>query len=841
MRFSENVAHWFGRAELIAFGAESAHRNARDCLDRGDPLGARLHAKSLLERVPGSKIGLSLLAEASEAASLVEDAAEALVELAEAMPHRAEPWLRLAFAREAAGYPGVGEALERAASATEGWEARRLAWLMLCDRALEADDPALASRWLDRVPNSYADAGCLLRMAEIALAAGNIEDAERAYRELEALGPASAVDGRRALVLGRIRARRDEPSALDPLLRAFILEARGASAALANYLGSCRDALVVDRARRIVGAAGEGENPRFVAAFALAEGRREDAARALREGASGGNADSARALLDLALGEHEPRSLEIALRLHRELGLSAPSWADSLSSALDQKARGRDRAALDELDAIPEGPGASFRDALRREIFAGWLSEQAGANWPDLLIELSRAAEALGLSPMLPAIEAIAMDRERPLRVAILGEFNAGKSSFLNALLGADVAPTGILPTTAVVHRLVWAADEYARIALRHAPARVVSHERLKHVLKELSASGAKIDGVTIHAPIELLRSVEFLDTPGQNSPDPSHGESALSALDAAHLAFWLLDANQPLKESERARLAEIAGVGLPVMVMLSKGDRLSDAQLEGALLHVREGLEMAQLASYREPFAFSTRSLDDQAGWGAVLELLEVIAAEGALLRERASRRKARLIVDALLERAGERAEREARREAEARDLSEELSRAAARMEGGGEEVVSIWEEALRQPIEALKADLKPISNLSGELSEAALRYAVDRAILRLSGPLALAGFRATRLSDERESEIVALFSGEARALVAGAMAVGEAGAWARSEARHLIVAASLVFARSLREEAARNRPPMPASVLVERLESLQAELRCSRTQSSRSAGPWS
>ncbi|RLB44510.1 MAG: hypothetical protein DRJ42_31520, partial [Deltaproteobacteria bacterium] len=41
---------------------------------------------------------------------------------------------------------------------------------------------------------------------------------------------------------------------------------------------------------------------------------------------------------------------------------------------------------------------------------------------------------------------------DRPLLLAVLGEFNAGKSTFINAFVGADVAPTGIVPTTATLN-----------------------------------------------------------------------------------------------------------------------------------------------------------------------------------------------------------------------------------------------------------------------------------------------------------------------------------------------------------------------------------------------------
>ena len=62
-------------------------------------------------------------------------------------------------------------------------------------------------------------------------------------------------------------------------------------------------------------------------------------------------------------------------------------------------------------------------------------------------------------------IAELAAERRRPVRVAIVGEFNAGKSTFINALIGAEIAPTGVLPTTATLHHLRYAPDPKATIA----------------------------------------------------------------------------------------------------------------------------------------------------------------------------------------------------------------------------------------------------------------------------------------------------------------------------------------------------------------------------------------
>ncbi len=260
-------------------------------------------------------------------------------------------------------------------------------------------------------------------------------------------------------------------------------------------------------------------------------------------------------------------------------------------------------------------------------------------------------------------MEALAVERERPLRVAVVGEFNAGKSTFLNALLGEDVAPTGVLPTTATLHWVAWAPDPFARIVVRGAPDRVVPHADLKATLaalRDAGTGGPRVERVYIYAPIERLKRVEILDTPGFNAPDPDHIAAARAAFEEAHVAIWLLDATHPMKETERKVLAEIQGLGVPVQILANKADRLKPDERAAVLAHIHQGLAAVGLKSHAEPLAFSARlslrgRLGDAAallasGWPEVEALISeriVDASEG--LRERALKRRARRLADDL------------------------------------------------------------------------------------------------------------------------------------------------------------------------------------------------
>src|SRR5262249_50578332 len=134
--------------------------------------------------------------------------------------------------------------------------------------------------------------------------------------------------------------------------------------------------------------------------------------------------------------------------------------------------------------------------------------------------------------------------------------------------------------------------------------------------------------------PIASLTRVEILDTPGFNAPDPRHTDAARSAFEEADAAIWLLDAGQPLKQSERRILEEAKTTKLPVQILVNKADRLKAEDIARVMSNVGESLEETGLRSWSAPIALSARlalqgKLGDadaleKSGWDAVQKLLD-------------------------------------------------------------------------------------------------------------------------------------------------------------------------------------------------------------------------
>lgn len=794
-RVAENLARFFSRVEILARGAEDERRSAEEALAQGRHLEARAHARALLGRVPRSPLGLALWAESAEALWLYGEAAEALGELSRQVPWRQEVWLRLGLARVRADLPEGRDALMRAAS-LEDPVVRREALLALTDLDLVAGEAGRAERWLGRIGDVTGDLEVDLRRAECAFSRGDDDEAQRYAQGLSELedrpGPwgedAPPLAGRVRLLNARIADRfPGDTHGGNPLslaLGALVLDAPGAEEVVADLLRRCRDAALVDQARQTLETLGQAGRPRWQAAFALAEGREADAREALIEAARRGDAAAARELLRTAVEarrEEELASL-VAQVDAGEITLEVPSGLRVLLEARAAMERGED--VLERLETL-RGAAEDWARQLVGEQVRAWLPPSGSAAWDALLPVLRRQARRYLRDDLVPAIEALGVERRRPLYVAVLGEFNAGKSTLLNALLGTDVAPTGVMPTTATLHWVAWAPDPFARICVEGESDRVVPHGELKRALSELQSDGRSIDRVYIYAPIERLKRIELLDTPGFNAPDIDHVRQARRGIEEAHVALWLLDGTAPLKDSERQIIDDVVEAEVPLQVLVNKRDRIGEEGVQRVMDYVTSSLAQTGISSLRPPVIFSARQAlkgrqgDEEAlvasRWPEVEALLNThVVDRSDVLREQALRRKAGGIVAEL--------EQSAERDAKATEAaaSERLARRAERRR-----LATLWTgqrskrarqlyEAIGPALDQLWLDIRPLgTNEEMRRAEAGVRrYVVERTVTRLAPAIAAAlAADAERLELSRGLQRVRL-QPIVRATLAGAAA---------------------------------------------------------------------
>lgn len=134
--------------------------------------------------------------------------------------------------------------------------------------------------------------------------------------------------------------------------------------------------------------------------------------------------------------------------------------------------------------------------------------------------------------------------------LVVVGEFNSGKSAFINALLGERLLPEGVTPTTAQIHIL-----KYGPEAGR--------------------TQGG--DALIVRVPIEWMQEVNLVDTPGTNAVIQRHQEITEDFVPRADLVLFVTSADRPFSESERAFLTRIRQWGKKIVFVLNKVDLFSN------------------------------------------------------------------------------------------------------------------------------------------------------------------------------------------------------------------------------------------------------------------------
>src|SRR5262252_8404109 len=119
------------------------------------------------------------------------------------------------------------------------------------------------------------------------------------------------------------------------------------------------------------------------------------------------------------------------------------------------------------------------------------------------LQQLAELADSVGMITLARDIRTTRIPKLESERfhLVVLGEFNHGKSTFVNAMLGADILPTGITPTTASINHVVWSQHSSARVVLTAGEAKALDPSQLKEWVTVAGGHASEVAYVELGFP----------------------------------------------------------------------------------------------------------------------------------------------------------------------------------------------------------------------------------------------------------------------------------------------------------------------------------------------------
>ncbi len=199
-----------------------------------------------------------------------------------------------------------------------------------------------------------------------------------------------------------------------------------------------------------------------------------------------------------------------------------------------------------------------------------------------------------------------------PMEVAITGQFSSGKSTFLNALLSKNILPTGITPVTSKVNFINYGEEYKLKITYYSGVQEYASIDSIADFTDQRQDEMKDIKYLTLYAPMDILKDISFVDTPGLNSQSQSDTDTTRRILKDVGGIIWLTLIDNAGKKSEEEVLEEyMQQFKNKSLCVLNQKDKFSQEQIDTTTKYVREKFSnfFAQVTPISAKMALESRA----------------------------------------------------------------------------------------------------------------------------------------------------------------------------------------------------------------------------------------
>jgi GTP-binding protein EngB required for normal cell division len=236
--------------------------------------------------------------------------------------------------------------------------------------------------------------------------------------------------------------------------------------------------------------------------------------------------------------------------------------------------------------------------------------------------------QILSLDRRIEACEGLLVENP-PIDVAILGQFKAGKSSFINSLIGKDILPVGVIPVTTVISRLRFGEKERVTVAFFDGTRKEIPSAQLDEYTSEAkNPSNRKgVEMVDIELPsLAEYAGLRLVDTPGLGSVFKVHMEVSSNWLPEVGAAVLAVSADRPLSDNDLQLIRELTRHTPRIVLLLTKADLLTPSQQDEVVKFFEETVKR-ELNREFPIYLFSTKTDTERFRHRLEVELLFKLA----------------------------------------------------------------------------------------------------------------------------------------------------------------------------------------------------------------------
>ena len=202
---------------------------------------------------------------------------------------------------------------------------------------------------------------------------------------------------------------------------------------------------------------------------------------------------------------------------------------------------------------------------------------------------------------------------EDRFNLVVVGRFSRGKSSLMNAILGMDRLPTGVVPLTSVITTVTYGSEE--RVTLHFRGSGLIEDIRLDQLADCVTERGnpgnaRRIELAEVQVPAPILRhGFHFVDTPGLGSSIPENTRATEAFMPEADALILVTSFDSPLSEEEIAVLRSARRLNRRVFIAINKQDAVTAAERAEVLAHVTGQVRSVFGDARQEVFPLSARN----------------------------------------------------------------------------------------------------------------------------------------------------------------------------------------------------------------------------------------
>lgn len=235
------------------------------------------------------------------------------------------------------------------------------------------------------------------------------------------------------------------------------------------------------------------------------------------------------------------------------------------------------------------------------------------------IVELTKICEQMEMNERVDSLKVIQERMQNhTFSVGIMGEFKRGKSTVINSLLGQEIVPADILPTTATLNRIKWDAKPRAEVNFKDGTKKEVAVEELTNYVTKLTEESEivaeSVEDAVVYYPCRFCQNgVQIVDTPGLNDTERMNqvAESILPTLDAIIMVL-VADSPFSISEADFVRNKVMASDLARIIFVVNKIDIVREKDRERVLDSIRKKIQTSVLQKAAAVYGEDSKEYED-------------------------------------------------------------------------------------------------------------------------------------------------------------------------------------------------------------------------------------